>query len=42
MTPHRPITEKAGVRAERVLILTHGAAEVTEAVMPMVLSVVEE
>ena len=41
MTPHRPITEKAGVRAERVLILTHGAAEVTEGVMPTVLSVVD-
>lgn len=41
MTPHRPITEQAGVRAERVLILTHGAAEVTEGVMPTVLSVVD-
>lgn len=39
--PHRPITEQAGTRAERVLILTHGAAEVTEGVMPTVLSVVD-
>lgn len=39
--PHRPISEQAGVRAERVLILTHGAAEVTEGVMPTLLSIID-
>jgi NAD+ kinase len=39
--PHRPISEDAGVRAERVLILTHGAAEVTAGVMPTLLSILD-
>lgn len=41
MPPHRPISEVAGTRAERVLILTHGAAEVTEGVMPTLLSILD-
>jgi NAD+ kinase len=40
MTPSQTaISEDAGVRAERVLILTHGAAEVTAGVMPTLLSI---
>ena len=39
--PHTPIKEEAGGRAERVLILTHGAAEVTAGVMPTLLSILD-
>lgn len=39
--PHRAISEDAGVRAERVLILTHGAAVVTAGVMPTLLSILD-
>jgi NAD+ kinase len=39
--PHTPISEVAGTRAERVLILTHGAAEVTAGVMPTLLSILD-
>ncbi len=38
MQAHRPISEVAGTRAERVLVLTHGAAEVTAGVIPTVLA----
>ncbi len=41
MQAHRPISEVAGTRAERVLVLTHGAAEVTAGVMPTVLAILD-
>ncbi len=41
MQGHRPISEVAGTRAERVLVLTHGAAEVTAGVMPTVLAILD-
>ncbi len=41
MQGHRPISEVAGTRAERVLVLTHGAAEVTAGVIPTVLAILD-
>ncbi len=41
MQADRPISEVAGTRAERVLVLTHGAAEVTAGVMPTVLAILD-
>jgi len=39
--PDDPIREIAGTRAERVLVLSHGAAEVTAGVMPTVLAILD-
>ncbi len=41
MQADRPISEVAGTPAERVLVLTHGAAEVTAGVMPTVLAILD-
>ncbi len=41
MQADRPISEVAGTRAERVLVLTHGVAEVTAGVMPTVLAILD-
>ncbi len=41
MQADRPISEVAGTRAERVLVLTHGAAQVTAGVMPTVLAILD-
>ena len=38
---HQPISEIAGVQTERVLVLTHGAVEVTAGVMPTVLAILD-
>ena len=38
---HEPIKEITGTRAERVLVLSHGAAEVTAGVMPTVLGILD-
>ena len=38
---HEPIREVEGTRAERVLVLSHGAAEVTAGVMPTVLAILD-
>ncbi len=41
MQADRPISEVPGTRAERVLVLTHGAAVVTAGVMPTVLAILD-
>ncbi len=41
MQADRPISEVAGTRAERVLVLTHGAAQVTAGVIPTVLAILD-
>lgn len=38
---HLPISEQAGTRAERVLVLTHRASVVTDGVLPTVLSILD-